>query len=129
VIPGLPEPSVPDTEPSLDEPITDENPLAAQKLGYEVTRAAFSPRAEDGSADDGFYSYYRVKGFGLDIQPREDEAETWESLLRPEAHEERVRQDGETLEETQQRLMVAERERLIEEGKPLGAMEEADPAA
>lgn len=109
-------------EPNLDDPITDKNVLAAQDLGYEVVRAAFAPRAEDGSADEGFYSYYRVTGFGLDVTPREDETETWTSLLDKDAHAERVQQDGETTSETADRLAAAERERLIAEGRPLGAL-------
>lgn len=97
---------------------------AAKRLGYEVEEAALAPKAADGSDADGFWTTYRVRGFGLDLLIREDDADVWASLLDKHAHAERKRQHGETLEQTRDRLHAAERKRLKAEGLPLGPDDE-----
>lgn len=98
-------------------------------LGYEVAGVSEAPKAEDGTDRDGFWTVYSVQGFGLDLLVREDDDDVWASLLDKDAHAERVKQDGETVEEVYERREAAERERLTAEGKPLGALEVPDGPA
>jgi hypothetical protein len=69
---------------------------ALQALGYDVAESARAPKAADGTDKDGFWVYYAVKGFGVEMVVREDDDDVWANLLDREAHAERVRQDNET---------------------------------
>jgi hypothetical protein len=103
------------------------NAAALKKLGYDVVESAKAPKAADGTDKDGFWTYYAVEGFGIEMVLREDD-DAWASLLDADLHAERVRQDGETETETLERLAAEERERLVAEGKPLGALGVDDSA-